>query len=240
MEHDNLLERTLIIYTADHGDYCMDYGLMRKGAGMPEALVRIPMVWSGWGVRRGQAPYPAFVSIADVMPTLCEAVGADIPKGVQGRSLWPLLRGEEYPKEEFRSIYSEGGFGGLFYDREDNIPLSIADFRPSTVPEEHKTTDELNPVTQSGSTKMVRMGDWKLLYDTMGHGELYHLPSDPCELKNLFGDPAAAREQTRLVEELLMWTISTQDSLPTGAYRTKWPAKHNWVAPYRNGKAARP
>jgi hypothetical protein len=81
---------------------------------------------------------------------------------------------------------------------------------------------------------MVRLGDWKLLYDMMGSGELYHLASDPCELKNLFGDASVAREQMRLLEELLMWTIRTQDSLPVGAYPTKWPKGHNWYAPGRS------
>jgi hypothetical protein len=88
---------------------------------------------------------------------------------------------------------------------------------------------------------MVRMGDWKLIYDMMGYGQVYHLPSDPCELKNLFGHPSAAKEQMELMAELLMWTIRAQDSLPTGAqnvkYQTKWPAAHNWYAPYRHGTA---
>jgi arylsulfatase A-like enzyme len=240
MEQRHLLEKTLIVRVADHGDYVMDYGLMRKGVGLPEALIRIPMVWSGWGVQGGHSPHPAFVSMADVMPTLCEALGADIPHGVQGRSLWPLLQGKDYPQEEFRSIYAEAGYGGLYYDSSDHPPFSLADFRGFgryTVPEKNATFDELNTVTQSGYMKMVRLGDWKLLYDMMGYGELYNLASDPAELKNLFGDPSVASEQTRLVEELLMWTIRTQDTLPTGAYKTKWPKDHNWYSPYRHGSS---
>lgn len=101
--------------------------------------------------------------------------------------------------------------------------------------------DELDKVTQSGLQKMIRMGDWKLVYDMMGYGQLYHLASDPCELKNLFGHPSAASEQARLTEELLMWTIRSQDSLPTGPqnakYQTKWSTHHNWYAPYRHGSA---
>jgi arylsulfatase A-like enzyme len=240
MKKKGLLEKTIVVYLADHGDYVMDYGLQRKGAGLPEALVRIPMVWSGWGIRTGSALDEVFVSMADVMPTLCDAVGAEIPPGVQGRSLWPLLQGGDYPKEEFRSIYAGVGFGGLFYDAADHVPFSIAEFQhlgPHPVAGSKKTFDELNPVDQSGYTKMVRMGDWKLLYDMMGYGQLYHLPSDPCELKNLFGDPSVAAEQARLIEELLMWTIRSQDSLPTAAYKTKWPGAHNWYAPYRHGNA---
>jgi arylsulfatase A-like enzyme len=240
MEERNLLETTLIVYVADHGDYVMDFGLMRKGVGLPESLVRIPMVWSGAGVRSGQ--HAITVSIADVMPTLCEAIGADIPIGVQGRSLWPILQGENYPAEEFRSVYAEDGFGGLYYDSRDKVPYSVAEFRgiaPYIVPDEYKTFDELNFVTQSGTAKMVRMGDWKLIYDMMGYGQLYNVATDPEELNNLFNKLGAEAEQASLMAELLMWTIRTQDSLPEGAYKTKWPGDHNWYAPYREGSCPR-
>ena len=120
------MSKTIIVYLADHGDYLMDYGLARKGVGLFECLTRIPMVWSGYRIQPSSAGKSAFVSMADVMPTLCEAMGAEIPHGVQGRSLWPLLTGQSYPAEEFRSIYSSVGLGGLYYVKDDNIPYSSA------------------------------------------------------------------------------------------------------------------
>lgn len=78
----------------------------------------------------------------------------------------------------------------------------------------------------------------------MGYGQLYHLPPDPCEMKNLFGHPQAAKDQMQLMAELLMWSIRAQDSMPTGLqsvkYQTKWPAEHNWYGPYRHGTAPEP
>ncbi len=97
-------------------------------------------------------------------------------------------------------------------------------------------------MTLSGNQKMVRMGDWKLVYDMMGYGQLYDLKRDPCELANLFGKPAHAGIQATLMAELAMWVIRSQDSLPTGPqneqYGTKWPGAHNWYAPYRHGGPA--
>lgn len=229
LEERGLWENTIVVYVSDHGDYVTDYGLMRKGVGLPEALVRIPMVWAGAGIRP-QNPGQVFVSMADVMPTLCEAIGAEIPLGVQGRSLWPMLRGQSYPPEEFRSVYGEVGFGGLHYEESDSVPYSIAQMGPPGAP---KTFDELNPCTQSGYMKMVRQGDWKLTFDMLGNGELYNLAEDPFELKNRYGDPAAAKVQMQMLEELLAWTIRTQDNLPTARYQAKW-AKRNWYAPYRS------
>lgn len=245
MQQKDIQKNTVIIYLADHGDYLMDYGLARKGVGLFECLTRIPMVWSGYGVKPSGVGSSAFVSMADVMPTICEAIGADIPEGVQGRSLWPLLQGQDYPREEFRSIYTTVGLGGLYYEASDKVPYSIAerhvDSNQGTPSPYGVGWDELNKVTQSGLQKMVRMGDWKLIYDMMGYGQLYNLASDPCELNNLFGQTSVAQQQMRLMEELLMWTIRCQDSLPTGPqngkYQTKWSKQHNWYAPYRHGAA---
>jgi len=248
LDSRNLRSKTVIVYLADHGDYVMDYGLARKGVGLFDCLTRIPMVWSGYGVQPSSVGQTAFVSMADVMPTLCEVMGAEIPHGVQGRSLWPLLTGQSYPTEEFRSIYSSVGLGGLYYVKDDDIPYSSADLFPGKPVGESSIYgvgwDELNKVTQSGLEKMVRMGDWKLIYDMMGYGQLYNLKSDPCELDNRFNDPSAADAQKQLMEELMMWTIRSQDSLPTGPqnghYQTKWSKEHNWYAPYRQTKPGEP
>lgn len=234
MEKAGLLDNTIIVRVSDHGDYLMQYGLARKGVGLSESLTRIPMIWSGPGIKpRPDVAKSAFVSLADLMPTLCEAMGAEIPVGVQGRSLLPLLRGKDFPADEFRSIVSQVGVGGLYYEASDDIPVSIA--------LQDRGYDELDKVTQSGNQHMVRMGDWKLIYDMMGYGQLYDLASDPCEMTNLFNQPGAAAEQAKLMAELAMWTIRNQDSLPTGPqngkYQTKWARPHNWYAPYRHGTA---
>jgi arylsulfatase A-like enzyme len=153
---------TVVVFTSDHGDFIMDYGLARKGIGLPEDLVHIPFIWWGYGVRPSHSLGNVFTSMADLMPTLCEVMGADIPHGVQGRSLWPLLQGQPFPADEFRSIYAGVGVGGLYYEESDQVPTSIVH-----TPAMPQFFDELNMVTQSGNQKMVRMSDWKLIFDSI-------------------------------------------------------------------------
>jgi arylsulfatase A-like enzyme len=235
LDDTGLTQKTLVVFTSDHGDSLMNFGVGHKGLDLYETVIHTPQIWSGYGVKPNVAALrDTFTSMADLMPTLCEVMGAEMPHGVQGRSLWPLLCGEDFSKDEFRSIYAGVGVGGLYYDESDHIPLSAAH-----TPNRPTMFDELNKVTQSGNQKMVRMGDWKLVYDMMGYGQLYNLRRDPCELHSVFGRPEAAKAQADLMAELAMWTIRVQDSLPTGPqnnkYQTKWPGRHNWYSPYRHG-----
>ncbi|MEU4224802.1 sulfatase-like hydrolase/transferase [Nonomuraea sp. NPDC026600] len=209
---------TLVFFVADHGDYAGDYGLQRKGAGMSESLMRIPFAVAGPDVRP-MVNRTDFVSLADLFPTICDALDVEIPVGVQGRSLWPMLTGAPYPAGEFASGYGERGFGGLSYD---------VDERPSLhFPYEGRTFDELNTVTQAGTTVMLRRGQWKLLLDERGTGELYDLDADPAELDNRYDDPALATIRADLTTDLARWMIRVRDDLPEAAYTLK-RAPHNW------------
>lgn len=209
-------ENTIFIILSDHGDYCGEYGLIRKGAGTPESLTRIPMVWAGAGISKQQKPMEAHVSIADIFPTLCTAIGADIPVGVQGRSLWPMLTGKSYPKREFSSMIVEQGFGGEDFTREE--PLSFQKEGAFT-PNKIAHFDELNTWTQSGTQRMVRKGDWKLILDNYGRGELYNLKKDPSEINNLFDNKKYVAKQSELLQEALTWNLRLQDPLPVPRHR---------------------
>ncbi len=229
LEARGLDKTTLVIFLADHGDFVGAYGLVRKGPEVPELLMRVPMVWTGPGIVANAEPSDAFVSLVDVMPTLCEAVGVPLPDGVQGRSLWPLLTGRAYPEEEFASVYGEHGFGGLHYTGDDLIvPLEEDGLNPSV------SFDCLNSRSQSGTMRMLRRGDWKLAFDMQGHGQLYNLVDDPLELHDRYGDPDLADVQHALVAELLAWTLRAQDPLPLPRRRYVMKTDpRNYTAPYR-------
>ncbi|MGE4490324.1 MAG: sulfatase, partial [Kiritimatiellales bacterium] len=226
LQQKGLYENTLIIFIADHGDYVGEYGLMKKGAGVPDCLCRIPMIWHGPGIAKQTAPHTAHVSNTDIYPTLCDLLGIPIPDGVQGRSLWPLLSGQPYPKEEFSSMLVMQGMGGLDYD-------SVGELDPYQEGVIQKRSprffDELNSWTQSGVRRMLRKGDWKLTYDMQGHGEMYHLSDDPSELNDLYGQPACLSEQTDLLQTMLKWELRTQDPLPLpNRYIMKRDPRNYW------------
>ena len=204
-------ENTIFVVLSDHGDYWGEYGLIRKGAGLSESLARIPMVWAGYHVKNQSAPMDSHVSIADIFPTLCSAIGAKIPAGVQGRSLWPMLTGKEYPKEEFSSIVVQQGFGGAHVGLDSSLTFEQ---EGALTPGKIAYFDELNTWTQSGTSRMVRKDDWKLVMDNYGNGELYNLKKDPSEVDNLFGKKKYTAVQTELLTKLVAWELRLQDPLP--------------------------
>ncbi len=227
LERRGLTGNTLVVYVSDHGDYAADYGLLRKGVALPECLVRVPFWIAGPGVRPDPIPREDFVSLVDVMPTLAEALGVEPPYGVQGRSLWPMIAGGEYPREEFRSAYAELGFGGVYYGEEERPKLHFTYEEPYF--------DELNSVTQSGNLKMVRMGKWKLTFDMLGRGQLFDIESDPAELRDRWAEPALGAVREELLAELLRWAIRTEDDLPGGSYTPK-RADRNWHSRLRGAE----
>jgi arylsulfatase A-like enzyme len=86
-------DRTLVVFTADHGEEFLEHGRMFHGQTTYGELANVPLVMWGPG-----GYVPAGVTVADttqaidVMPTLLELSGLPTPEGVQGRSLVPLMQ----------------------------------------------------------------------------------------------------------------------------------------------------
>lgn len=102
------LDRSLLVFTSDHGESLGDHDWVGHMQTWEEQF-RVPLLIRFPGGRFA-GRYDAPVQLLDVLPTLLEAVGLAIPAGVQGRSLLPLLRGEEdLPADRMRV----GQYGGL-------------------------------------------------------------------------------------------------------------------------------
>jgi arylsulfatase A-like enzyme len=221
---------TLVIFLSDHGDFAGEYGLLRKGPDLPEILTRIPMAWVGAGVTERGVNAEDCASLVDVLPTICDMLGVPVPFGVQGKSLLPLLNGNEKPKGEYDVAYFESGFGGGYWNPEtDGLdPIREGASR------DWKSFDELNTWTQCGQVRAVRRGDYKLQIDMMGNGYLYNLADDPYELNNLKDDPAYLAIKADMLALLAAEIMKAADTLPAPRrrYRVKRHPKGYWNQPW--------
>jgi arylsulfatase A-like enzyme len=226
LETQHLLDNTIVLYLSDHGEFCGDYGLFRKGLALPECCNRIPMFWYGRPVQAYAGRHPAFVSIADVFPTMCEAIGAEIPPGVQGRSLWPLLQGQTYPEQEFASAFTEHGVGGRVLSEAEALPFGDP-AETIYINGVARTNFDGTRIAMSGFRRAVVKGEWKLIYDLELPLEMYHLASDPHELNNLAADESLVQVRQELFQELLKWSMRLDDNLGVRRYAPAMP-EHNW------------
>lgn len=86
LESRGWLNRTLILFTADHGDMLGDQYLWRKSyAYEPSAHIPMLMHWPE-RLSAGQAVTKP-VELRDVLPTFLDAAGVAVPRGVDGKSL---------------------------------------------------------------------------------------------------------------------------------------------------------
>jgi arylsulfatase A-like enzyme len=220
LAREGVADNTLIFFVSDHGDFVGDYGLMRKGPGLPDTLCRIPFLIKGPGIIPGTGASHAHVNLIDIFPTICELIGTPLPHGVQGRSLVPMLRGEPVPEEEFDTAFCETGYGGRNYGWEDSPDLEKYICTPGTFEQadpraKERSFNELNEYALGGSMRMVRHQDWKLIVDGEGLVELYNLKADPAELKNL-GESSgreAVAMKALLMEKMVVQMIQNEDPL---------------------------
>ena len=93
-------ENTTILFTSDHGEMLGDHYRFRKSAPY-EGSAHIPFLLSGPTIP-AQTVCDGVVGLQDVLPTLCDLAEVAIPDNVTGRSVLPLLHGEEWSDEEWR------------------------------------------------------------------------------------------------------------------------------------------
>lgn len=115
LEERGMLEDTLIIFTADHGDMLGDHNLWRKsyayqGSAHIPMLMRWPKSMTMSAERGSTAPQP--VELRDVLPTCLDAAGKPATVKLDGASLLDIARGKaehwrEYIDLEHDVCYSK-------------------------------------------------------------------------------------------------------------------------------------
>jgi arylsulfatase A-like enzyme len=85
---------TLVIFMSDHGELLGDHGVYLKGPHFYEPSVHVPLILRYPGRADAGKRVDSLVELVDLAPTLLEAAGLPVYAGMQGKSLWPVLRGE--------------------------------------------------------------------------------------------------------------------------------------------------
>jgi arylsulfatase A-like enzyme len=191
IEDLGLLDDTVVIVTTDHGFYHGEHSWIGKSHITPEwsrsiqlyeEVAHIPFIvhFPGAEPRRERT----FVQPPDIMPTILELAGAEIPPTVQGLSLVPLLTGGTSPLRDFAvtspSIIHGAGGGVRATLTTDEWSFVCAGRSAAAEPYITREVDGMaKPVQTEGLTL----------------SELYHLSTDPCQMDNVVDEhPRVAAE----------------------------------------------
>jgi len=118
----HLQRDTIVVFTSDHGEMLGDHYLWRKSRAY-EASARVPFLVQApeqFGLQRGST-IGAPCTHADIMPTLLEMAGIEVPETCDGRSMLPLMRGEDVAWRDYVHIEHVPNDMGLTDGREKYI-----------------------------------------------------------------------------------------------------------------------
>jgi arylsulfatase A-like enzyme len=181
LERFGLREDTIVIYTADHGDFVGSHGMVEKcapGHNVYEDTLRVPLIVSWPGRLRRGAVSSDLAELVDLYPTLMELCGCQTPASpyeLQGRSLAGTLL--------------DGRPTGRDYSVSENWSQA------AVITERYKLGEWLAP-RDAGHADFREWGDM-----------LFDLEADPFETRNLIAELPEVAE--RLAARLREWECRT-------------------------------
>ena len=189
LEQSGQADRTLVIFTSDHGDMAGSHRLRAKGPFIYVENTNLPLVIS-WpkqfpaGVRTD-----ALCQNIDLFPTLARLVGVDPAAQypyLPGRDLTPILK----------NPLGQAGSGHVLFSYTGNAALARAD-------QDLKKAGVISP----DHIRAIRERNWAYArYFAPGRPEqefeLYDLKNDPLEMHNLALDPGYQKRRKEMADKL--------------------------------------
>ncbi len=192
-----MADDTLVILTSDHGEMLGDRHLYGK-LGWFDQSYHVPLIVRDPKAAAAGRVVSRFTESIDLMPTILERIGAEIPTQLDGRSLVPFLEGRE-PAGWRREAHWEFDFREVATGAtEERFGLPL---------------DALN-------LAVVRGERFKYVHFAGLPPLLFDMQEDPGELTNLADDPAYRDARLEMAEKLLSWRASHLDRSLTGVELT--------------------
>jgi len=193
-------ERTLVVFTSDHGEHLGDHWQFAKLSYFDQTfhvplIIRDPRVAAAPG-RGGQVD--AFTENVDIMPTIIEAIGLEVPPQCDGKSLAPFLAGDT-PVHWRHEAHFAFDFRDVL-ERPDSETLGL---------------------TPDQCTLYALRGDrYKYVHFTAMPALFFDLRDDPAELVDRAGDPHYRDRMLEYAQKMLSWRMHHDERLLTNVRLT--------------------
>ncbi len=212
LESSGKAGRTLVMFISDHG---MPFPFAKTQ--LYHHSTRTPLIFRWPGVIQADSvDREHMVSAVDLLPTLADGIGAQLPEGVEGRSFLPLLKGDPQDhRDRVFKAYNENSAGQRRPMRAVETSQFLYIFNPWS-----DGRRELHSATNRTSThkrmvelarKNTELAQRLILLKHRVLEELYDIQNDPDCLVNLIADPAYQKEAGHLRAMLEGWMRDTHD-----------------------------
>ena len=191
-------DRTLIVVTSDHAEMLGDHYIWGKEIYF-DGSFRVPLVIrdprasadSTRGTRVSE-----FTEAIDVMPTVLDWLGAEIPRSCDGQSLAPFLAGQT-PEQWRDAVFFEHDFRNV---RTQHVEKALS-----------LSSDEC-------SYAVIRDRHYKYVHFAALPPLLFDAVNDPHEFNNLAGQPAHLATELAYAQRLLSWRLVNQERVLTNMH----------------------
>lgn len=191
LERNGVADNTVIVFTSEHGEMGGDHGMLEKRS-MYEESARVPLLMHVPWLSQEQTMLQGAAGHIDLVPTLLDLSGNDVPGHLQGKSLAPVLHGEQ--TLDGNDVFIE--WNGV-----------------SDIDDRHLGSAEINLRNTQPWRTLVRDG-WKLALCATDQCELYDLENDPYEERNLFNDPDQKERIRNMAARIRLWQHKNGDHAP--------------------------
>ena len=193
LERAGVDDQTVVVFTSEHGDMMGDHGMLEKRSFYEEAS-RVPLMMKVPWLAKEQNMIEGSVGQIDLVPTLLDLVGEDIPNTLQGKSLKPVLLGQS--------------------DLNDNDVFVQWNGTSKEVPDRFLGSTKINRMLALPWRSVITPDRWKLNLCAGDQCELYDLNADPNEMNNLYNDPAQIDRIRDMAARIRIWQHETVDTAP--------------------------
>ena len=190
LEESGRANDTIIVFTSDHGEMVGDHGILGKTV-LYEESVKVPLLIHAPELSSEQSKITGNVSHIDLVPTILDLLGEELPEHLQGISRTNILRGED--SLETNDVFIE-------WNGTDGHPRA--------------GEAEVNPGMATPWRTVITADRWKLNLSNHDKCELYDLNSDPYEQTNRFQDLTVQDRVAELSARISDWQQSVDDSVP--------------------------
>jgi arylsulfatase A-like enzyme len=188
LEESGQADNTIVVFTSDHGDSLGDRGMLMKRS-FYEEVSRVPLIVHVPWISKNEHRVNGSIGHVDLVPTLLDLMGQDVPEHLQGESRKAVLQGDVELSDDVFMQWHGGvatiSLGDAAFDRLSELPWR----------------------------SMVSGDRWKLNVSLADTCELYDLNSDPLELTNLYDQPEFAGRVAEMTDRMREWQARTGDEL---------------------------